>query len=126
MAQIIRQARYDITCPRCGQELVVHNSGEPVEGGTAVNAILRCTNKWCHTEWGLHIRLMPTGTYTDEGDVHGNRLAYNRHKRAGEPQCDECKLWHMLQQREDNELVSVGTDKRSDWASSGRPSDFWA
>jgi hypothetical protein len=83
-----------VTCWRCGGPVDLVNAGKPVEAGAAINAVIRCVAKFCRAEAGFHVRLMPMGTYNDEGEAHGNGRAYHNHKRVPEPPCDECKAWH--------------------------------
>lgn len=77
-----------VTCPFCEGRLREVNIGKPAEGGTELNAVVRCTN--CRREWGIHLRMMRVGTFADDGTIHGTPTALKSHIDAGEVPCLSC------------------------------------
>lgn len=41
-------------------------------------------------EWSVHIYMMRTGSYADDGTVHGTATAFARHIKNGESPCRMC------------------------------------
>jgi hypothetical protein len=89
-----------LTCPRCGRKVTVINVGNPVEGGTALNAIGKCVGLRCRFEFGIHVRLMQVGVVNDDGEIHGNTTAVGHHKLCGEEACQHC-IGHRVREHED-------------------------
>ena len=80
-----------VTCPRCGSDLKDVTIGKPMDGGTAINAVVKCTSGNCRREYSIHVFLMAVGVYNDDGVVHGTAPAVRQHHADGEPLCEDCK-----------------------------------
>lgn len=89
-----------LSCPRCGRKVTVVNVGNPVESGTAINAVVRCVGLRCRMEIGVHVRLMQIGVVRDDGEIHGNATAMHHHKQNGEECCEAC-IGHRVREHED-------------------------
>jgi hypothetical protein len=91
-----------LRCPKCAAKVKMVNVGDPVDGGTNINAVLRCTRQFCRTEFSLHIHIMSMGTYSDEGVAHGTSKAFARHRELGERLCDACKDYNTRRFQDSN------------------------
>lgn len=101
--------RMVFTCTRCGGEVEKVNIGDPVDGGTATSAIVRCTKVNCRYEFAVHVYLMPLGVFDDDGEDHGTARGFNRHQALGELPCDECNAWKTRKDSDRN----YGRSKRA-------------
>jgi hypothetical protein len=89
----------EITCPYCGGMVHEVNVGSPVDGGTAVNAVVGCTR--CKRDWGVHVQMIRVGVIDDDGAVHGNSTAVKLHRNQGQPLCESCRQyeWRRTEER---------------------------
>ena len=98
-----------LSCPRCESQLEAVNIGDPVDGGTATCAVVRCMAKGCQLEFSVHVHLMPLGVVDDDGEDHGTSRGLYRHKKRGESPCDEC-MAHEARQVADRKQARTLVD----------------
>lgn len=79
---------FEITCPKCGKSVEWLRGSKPLS--TETSAIVRCTGRIGH-EMLILVRVLPMAYTPDTSEHCGTSVGYQRHRRAGESACDNCK-----------------------------------